>query len=105
LRRQRIDLPGILSSARRLCHTICTIVKVVGRTAEAEDASDAETSLWEVIRRIYGSILEAMDLIRSGSKQSGGISALISDLSKVLTEMLKCLTALTLREQVSLRVR
>lgn len=105
LRSQRIDLPAVLSSARRLCHAICSIVKSIVDTAGAEGVSEAERGLWKAIRRLHGSILEAMDLLQTGSTQPGGAGALMSDLAKVLTEMLNCLSKLAVREQVSLKFR
>lgn len=46
-----------------------------------------------------------MDLLQTGSTQPGGAGALMSDLAKVLTEMLNCLSKLAVREQVSLKFR
>ena len=102
LRRQPPDLLAIRSSASCLCRVVSATVRGVGSITEPEKyRTDGPTGIWSAIRKIYQTLLEALELLHAHPSSSSSAKALVSELTRIFFELLKCLQSFSVQEQVS----
>lgn len=65
-----------------------------------KNRGDDFTDVWSAIQRTYGTILEAVELLQAHGTSAGSAKTLISELVKILTELLKHLQSIAAQKQV-----
>ena len=102
LRRQPPDLFAIHRSAICLCRVVTATVRGIGSITEPDkNRSDGRTGIWSAVRKIYHTLLEAVELLHAHPSSAGRAKALVSEITRISSELLKCLQSVSLQEQVS----
>jgi hypothetical protein len=101
LRSQPPALSAVYASARQLCHTILATVRSFdGNFKPSRNRKHGHAEIWAAIRRTYGTLLEAVHLLKADSSSPEKPKTLISELAKVFDELLNHLQSIAVHEQV-----